>query len=239
MSTHDLSPTTSPNLADRDLRQREIVPPEKLAACRITVIGVGAIGRQVALQLAAMGASWLQLVDHDIVEVVNLAPQGYFPADLGFPKVDATAALVRQINPGIQVEAVQARFRRSTDDYGNVLFVCVDSIETRKLIWETVRHKVDFFCDGRMSAEVLRVLAVADAGGRAHYPTTLFTAAEAFHGACTAKSTIYCARVAAGLMVGQFTKWLRDPSHPSSSLTLERRLDWAYSSAFSDSSSKL
>src|SRR5450759_2875943 len=103
--------------------------------------------------MAAMGAPWLQLVDHDIVEVVNLAPQGYFPADLGFPKVDATAALVRQINPGIQVETTPERFRRSTEEFGHVLFCCVDSIETRKLIWETIRHKMDFFCDGRMSAE--------------------------------------------------------------------------------------
>ena len=81
--------------------------------------------------------------------------------------------------------------------------------ETRKLIWETIRHKVDFFCDGRMSAEVLRVLSVADAAGRNHYPTTLFTAAEAFHGACTSKSTIFCANIAAGIMVSQFAKWLR------------------------------
>jgi len=40
-----------------------VVPPDRLAECRATVIGVGAIGRQVALQLAAMGMPWLQLVD--------------------------------------------------------------------------------------------------------------------------------------------------------------------------------
>src|SRR5450759_3851439 len=91
-----------PSLADRDLRQRDIVPPEKLAACKITVIGVGAIGRQVAIMLATMGAESLQLFDHDAVEVVNLAPQGYFPADLGRPKVDATAALLRQVNPQME-----------------------------------------------------------------------------------------------------------------------------------------
>jgi sulfur carrier protein ThiS adenylyltransferase len=200
------------NLADRDLRQRDIIPPNNLAACRISVIGVGAIGRQVALQLAAMGANWLQIFDHDVVEVVNLAPQGYFPADLGVAKVEATARLLYQINRAIEIQPVQERFRRSTSGYGNVVFVAVDSIETRRLIWETVRHKVDFFCDGRMSAEVLRVLSVADAAGRTHYPTTLFTAAEAFHGACTSKSTIYCANVAAGIMVGQFAKWLRGMS---------------------------
>jgi molybdopterin-synthase adenylyltransferase len=196
-------------LADRDLRQRDIVPPAKLAACKVTVIGVGAIGRQVALQLAAMGTPKMQIFDHDVVEAVNLAPQGYFYGDLGLAKVDVTSTLIRQINPAVEIMAVPERFRRSTKDYGNVVFVCVDSIDTRKIIWETVRHNTDFFCDGRMSAEVLRVFSVADAAGRGHYPKTLFTAAEAFQGACTAKSTIYCASIAAGMMVGQFTRWLR------------------------------
>jgi len=32
---------------------------------------------------------------------------------------------------------------------------------------------------------------------------------EAHAGPCTAKTTIYCANIAAGLMLAQFTKWLR------------------------------
>jgi sulfur carrier protein ThiS adenylyltransferase len=60
-----------------------------------------------------------------------------------------------------------------------------------------------------MSAEVLRVLTAADSISRRHYPTTLFAAGEAFRGACTAKSTVYCANIASGLMVAQFAKWLR------------------------------
>ena len=203
--------TTNPilNLADRDLRQRDLVPPEKLAACKVTVIGVGAIGRQVAIQLAAMGVPWLQFFDHDTVDVVNLAPQGYFPSDTGMPKVDAMANLLRQINPDTQIHPRPERFRRSTGDHGNVIFVCVDSIDTRKLIFDTLGQKVDFLCDGRMTAEVLRVLTVTDHASRTYYPGTLFSASEAFRGACTAKSTIYCAGIAAGLMVGQFAKWLR------------------------------
>jgi len=43
----------------------------------------------------------------------------------------------------------------------------------------------------------------------AAYPTTLFRTEEAFVGPCTAKTTIYCANIAAGLMVAQFTKYLR------------------------------
>jgi sulfur carrier protein ThiS adenylyltransferase len=60
-----------------------------------------------------------------------------------------------------------------------------------------------------MSAEVLRVLTACDIKSREHYPTTLFNADEAFVGPCTAKTTIYCANIAAGLMLAQFTKYLR------------------------------
>src|SRR6185312_13727491 len=113
-------------------------PPERLATCRATVIGIGAIGRQVALQLAAMGIPWLQLVDFDTVEPANLACQGYLEADLGQPKVSATAALVRQINRQVQLHLVPQRFRRSLE-IGQVVFVCVDKIDTRRQIWEALR----------------------------------------------------------------------------------------------------
>jgi len=197
-----------PLIPDRDLRQRDIVPPERLAACRATIVGVGAIGRQVALQLAAMGICWLQLVDFDIVEPANLACQGYFESDLGLRKVDATASLIRQINSQVKVHVEAERFRRSMD-IGDVLFVCVDKIDTRRLILEAAKDRIAFLADGRMSVEVVRVLAVCDPASRKHYPTTLFAAGEAHAGACTAKSTIFTSNIAAGLMLEQFTRWLR------------------------------
>ena len=135
-------------------------------------------------------------------------PQGYFESDLGQLKVQATADLARQINSGLDVQVVPERFRRSLDA-GDVVFNCVDSIETRRHIWQAVRDSVRFYADTRMSAEVVRVLVAADVAGREHYPSTLFSAGEAHEGACTAKSTIYTANIAAGLGVGQFTKWLR------------------------------
>ena len=57
------------NPNERYLRQQQIIPADRLAAVKATVIGVGAIGRQVALQLAAIGVPQLQLIDHDTVEV--------------------------------------------------------------------------------------------------------------------------------------------------------------------------
>lgn len=203
------------NLADRDIRQREIVPPEKLAATHVIVIGVGAIGRQVAVQLAAVGVSSLELIDHDIVGVENLATQAYWPADIGRAKVAATAELCHRINPQMKLLLREERFRRSMArelcDPGKsvVIFCCVDSITTRALIWESVKDQVDLFVDGRMSAETIRVLVSDQPAEDRYYTTTLFATERAYAGSCTAKSTVYTASIAAGLMISQFTRWLR------------------------------
>ena len=60
-----------------------------------------------------------------------------------------------------------------------------------------------------MLAETIRILSVAEDQGRSHYPSTLFRQAEAQTGQCTARSTIYSASIAAGLMLHQFARWLR------------------------------
>jgi sulfur carrier protein ThiS adenylyltransferase len=208
----------STNYPDRDIRQRELIPPDKLAAVHAVIVGVGAVGRQVALQLAATGVPALDLVDHDCVAVENLAPQGYWPQDLGLPKVQATGELCRCIHPEIILTPEAEPFRRSSarrleslrgSGSQVALFCCVDSIVTRRLIWESARQHLHFFADGRMSAEVIRVLASGSPGHDEHYPTTLFAAGEAYGGSCTARSTLYTASIAAGLMVGQFARWLR------------------------------
>ena len=194
--------------SERYSRQADIVPRQRILNCKATVIGVGAIGRQVAIQLTAIGVPVLQLVDFDHVDISNLATQGYMHKDLKRPKVDVTAEFCREINYDLQVEVILDRFKRTTP-VGNCVFVCVDKIEARKHIWNTVKDKANFFVDGRMSAEVLRVITACDDKSREYYPQTLFAASQAHTGPCTAKSTIYCANIAAGFMLAQFTKYLR------------------------------
>ena len=194
--------------SERYSRQSDIVPRQRILDSRVTVIGVGAIGRQVASQLTAIGVPQLQIIDHDIVEESNIASQGYYQDDLMRFKVHATADICHQINPKLELYTPNERFKRSMK-IGNCVFVCVDKIETRKHIWDVVKDNVNFFCDGRMSAEVLRVITACDDKSRAYYPQTLFAASEAHVGPCTAKTTIYCANIAAGFMLAQFTKYLR------------------------------
>jgi sulfur carrier protein ThiS adenylyltransferase len=193
---------------ERYSRQADIVPRGRILGCKATIIGVGAIGRQVAIQLTAIGVPHIQLIDFDHVDISNLATQGYMQKDLKRPKVEATAEFCRQINHDLQVEVLYEKFKRSTS-FSDYVFCCVDKIEARKHIWETVKDKAVFFCDGRMSAEVLRVITICDEQSRGYYPQTLFTAEQAHVGPCAAKSTIYCANIAAGFMLAQFTKYLR------------------------------
>jgi sulfur carrier protein ThiS adenylyltransferase len=193
---------------ERYSRQQDIVPRERILDCKATVIGVGAIGRQVAIQLTAIGVPYLQLVDFDSVELSNVASQGYLQDDLERFKVDATADICQQINHTLHVEVQKERFRRNMP-VGNCVFMCVDSITTRKHIWGILKDAVSFYCDGRMSAEVLRVITACDEKSREYYPQTLFTVEQAHAGPCTAKTTIYCANIAAGFMLAQFTKYLR------------------------------
>jgi hypothetical protein len=193
---------------DRFSRQQELVPADRLAQLTITVIGVGAIGRQVALQLAAIGARGLQLIDFDHVDETNITTQGYLVEDIGVPKVAAMARSISKMDRSIQVDVVQDRFR-PTNSVGEAVFCCADSIETRAAVWRSVSRRAQFWADGRMLGEAIRVLVAADEAGRLHYPTTLFAGSEAQAGRCTARSTIYSANIAAGLMVHQFVRWLR------------------------------
>ncbi|MBI1313069.1 ThiF family adenylyltransferase [bacterium] len=201
-------------------RQQDLVPSDRLVDLTATVIGVGAIGRQVALQLAAIGTRSLQLIDFDTVDESNITTQGYGGDDVGRLKVTATKEAVLRLDPSIHVNVTVDRFR-ARHAVSDVVFCCVDSISARSAIWRSVQHGCRFWSDGRMLGETIRILSVADDQGRSHFPTSLFQQSEAQTGRCTARSTIYSANIAAGLMLHQFARWLRgQPIDPDVSLNL-------------------
>ena len=142
-------------------RQADLVPRERIQELQATVIGVGAIGRQIALQLAALGVSRLQLIDFDQVEPTNITTQGYDHQDLGQLKVEATARRIQQLDPTIAVTKIADRFR-SRMEVGSVVFCCVDRISTRELIWRSLQDRCDFWSDGRMLGESMRILPATD-----------------------------------------------------------------------------
>ena len=199
---------TSRTQSDRFARQQSLVPRERLKHLQVSLIGVGAIGRQVAIQLAAIGCPHVTLFDFDVVDDSNRTTQGYTAADVGTEKVWAARAQMLAIAPDMHVQLVQDRFRPKYP-LAEAVFCCVDSISARDAIWRTAEKTCQFWVDGRMLGETIRVLAVADGVARERYCGTLFRQSEAQQGSCTSRSTIYAAGIAAGLMLHQLTRWLR------------------------------
>ena len=193
---------------DRFTRQADLVPQTRLQELQVTVIGVGAVGRQVVLQLAAVGVRKLLVFDFDKVEATNITTQGYGQEDLGMPKVLATQQAVHCIDSEIEVKLIQDRYR-PTHEVSDVVFCCVDTITARSAIWRSLGSACRFWCDARMLGETMRVLTASTDAERQHYADTLFAAHEAQAGQCTARSTIYASSICAGLMIHQFSRWLR------------------------------
>lgn len=195
---------------DRYIRQSGIFSQELLNKHPVIIIGVGAIGRNLAIQLTAMGVKDIKIYDFDTVEEHNVASQGFRGFDVGSKKIAATANACIDINPECGIQTFDRRFPVTTDVTDNVVFMCVDSIRTRKFIFEGIKDKTSLIVDTRMAAESFRILTVSNFTSQTKYKETLFSQDEAFPQSCTSKSTIYCASIAAGFAISSFTKWIRN-----------------------------
>lgn len=86
----------------------------------VGVVGLGSGGGFVALSLAMSGVGRFVLIDNDVVEVQNVVRHAADLRDIGRPKVDAVADLIRQRNPEAVVTTIVGRFEDHTDILANV-----------------------------------------------------------------------------------------------------------------------
>jgi hypothetical protein len=78
---------------------------DQLSQATAIIIGVGALGNEVARLLALAGVGRLILCDPDRVESTNLSRTSLFrPADVGRLKVQAAAGALRELVPELRVE---------------------------------------------------------------------------------------------------------------------------------------
>ena len=83
---------------------------QRLKAARVAIVGMGAVGAPAALYLAAAGVGTLRLIDDDAVALSNLQRQIIFAeADVGAPKVEASAARLGVLNSHVEVEMAPER----------------------------------------------------------------------------------------------------------------------------------
>lgn len=129
---------------------------EKLMKAAVMVVGVGAIGCEVAKNLALMGIGKMILVDNDVIELSNLSRQMLFTdEDIGKPKAMVAAEKLEKMNPWIKIDAYFEDVRKLDQSIFqdiNVIASCLDNWPARRwlnsLAIELDKVLVDSSMDG-------------------------------------------------------------------------------------------
>jgi len=103
----------------------------RLRDAKVCLVGLGGLGCPIATQLAAMGIGHLRLVDRDIVELSNLQRQHLYGVKfLGYPKVEAAAQRLGDLNPHIEVEPLPLSLNvNNAEDILRGVDVVVDGLD--------------------------------------------------------------------------------------------------------------
>jgi len=122
----------------------------KLSRSKVVVVGLGGLGTISALYLALAGVGHIRLIDQDTVELNNLHRQVLYSVNnLRYPKVEAAADRIRQVNPDVEVELVSENVRESNVDKLLSGVDCIvdglDNMQTRYLLNRaSVRHEIPY-----------------------------------------------------------------------------------------------
>jgi len=101
----------------RYLRNREIISIDEqltLAQSKVAVVGAGGLGGQVILLLGRVGIGHLVVVDRDVFDETNLNRQVLSNrSNLGRSKAGEAASALENINPAVEVTALQVTLEES------------------------------------------------------------------------------------------------------------------------------
>ncbi|UCC27747.1 MAG: HesA/MoeB/ThiF family protein [Candidatus Bathyarchaeota archaeon] len=138
---------TSPKIFDsEEFYSRQVVLPElrpegqeRLKRSKAVIVGLGGLGSVSALYLALAGVGHLRLVDQDTVELNNLHRQVLYElGSLRYPKVEAAARRIEQVNPEVRVEPLPEHVRedniRDIVEGMNCVVDGLDNMQTRYLL---------------------------------------------------------------------------------------------------------
>ena len=112
---------------------------EKLRNATVMVVGCGAVGSFAVEALARSGVGHIILVDFDVVEESNINRQIFALAStIGVPKVDVAAARIRDINPDVDVRAINAFFDDKTniDIHPDFVIDAIDTVDSKIALYK-------------------------------------------------------------------------------------------------------
>src|SRR5690606_22589160 len=101
----------------------------------IHVIGAGATGSWLVLQLAKLGikGELINVYDFDVIEEHNIPNQLYGIDQVGLPKVDALNADI-QVQTGTYITHHNKKFEAGR--LNGYVFMMIDTMDGRKKLWE-------------------------------------------------------------------------------------------------------
>lgn len=178
----------------------------------VNVIGAGAIGSNVVLGLIKMGFRSIRVYDNDRPETQNIGTQLYGATHVSeySSKVQALQNIIRHLGPNYNDGAAadfvgrNERFGATTTVPAGILIMAVDSMASRKEIWERIKNRanVTWVIDPRMGAENANLFTrnPCDPTDIQSYERTLYTDEAAIQEPCTAQGTFYTAQLISGLI---------------------------------------
>ena len=152
---------------------RQIAVPEigregqqKLIEAKVLVVGCGALGSMVAMQLAGAGIGTIGIADFDNVDISNLQRQFFFTdSEAGLPKVELLAKKISALNPEIQVNIISGFLtpKKGLEIFPDYDFIvdATDNPESKTMIGETSLKMGKGCCIGGVkdfSGQVMTVL---------------------------------------------------------------------------------
>lgn len=177
-------------------------------ARRTTVIGGGAVGSIVVDTLIKVGVVDLTVFDHDTVASHNPTMSGYYPDDIGKPKVRALAEVAAR--SGITLKAHERRWQGDRLS-GTSVVSCVHDMPTRAEIWTAVKDDptIPILCDSRTAGAYIEVYAInpCDVEDQRRYETLLFPETERTEHYCGSHGIMYASLFAAGAVVANLTRY--------------------------------
>ena len=172
----------------------------------VAVIGAGATGSWLVLQLAKLGISNITVWDFDIVEEHNIPNQLFGIQHIGMPKVEALKQIILE-QTGLEIKVKNEKFESGR--LTGYVFLMVDSMRARKDIWDrSIKGKsaVDLLVEPRMGLNEARVYAVnpVDYKEQKAYEACWYPDDEAEVSACgTSQSVITTALLTASFAARQ------------------------------------
>jgi molybdopterin/thiamine biosynthesis adenylyltransferase len=130
---------------------------EKIAQCRLLVVGAGALGNEILKNAALLGFTQVVVVDLDRIEESNLSRAVlYRSEDVGKFKADAAACAYRSLAPNATVHPVVANVMHGCGlglfEWSNVIVAGLDNREARLWInraaWKVNRPWIDGAIEG-------------------------------------------------------------------------------------------